>query len=597
MSLLNRVSESGEIKKLNIKELVSLSEEIRRVIIDGAYQNGGHLSANLGVIELTVALHYVFDFESDKLIFDVGHQCYTHKILTGRLKDFDKIRKEDGLSGFPSIEESKADAFSSGHAGTAIGAGIGYAEARDLLGDNYKVISLVGDASFTNGVSSEALMSLNEKPKNFIVILNDNGMAISQNTNGMYKAISKMTTKSRYEKFKKGIKKVFGHSFITKGLIGIRDFIRRILNKNSYFDNLGFKYIGVIDGHDMKELVKTLKLIKNTQKPVLLHVRTVKGKGFNDAEKQAERFHGVGKGFCESKNDFSKALGDKLVELREKDNKLHAIVAGMTDGTGLTSFAEKFPRSFTDVGISEEYAVTLASGMALGGIKPVVCIYSTFLQRAYDQILHDVCLQNLGVVFCLDRAGVVGADGQTHQGVFDLSYLSSLPNMTVLAPKDTAELSACLDYAFSLGTPVAVRYPNGKDFTFPKTDANISKFEKLTDGDVCVLAVGGRMLSLALEVSKKSSKKIMVVNARTVKPLDGEFLDSVANLPIITLEENVINGGFGSNVATYFSRKGKTVNLTTLGIDNAVIKQAQVSRQLEKQGLSEQNLMEIIDNL
>ena len=595
MAILDNVSNGGDIKQLNIKQLTSLAEEIRERIINGTYSNGGHLASNLGVIELTVALHYVFDFSNDKIIFDVGHQCYAHKILSGRLKDFELIRKEGGISGFPSVEESPYDAYTSGHAGTAIGAGLGYCFARDKLGQNYEVVSVVGDASFLNGVSSEALMTADKKPNNFIVILNDNGMSISKNSSGMYKALAKMTTKSRYEKFKRALKRIFGNSFITKFLISIRNFTKKLLGGNTYLDSLGFKYVGVVDGHDMKELVKTLKLVKSARKPVLLHVNTKKGKGYKEAEDNARQYHGVSKCFEQSENAFSGALGDALCELVNKESKIHAITAAMADGTGLTSFAEKYPDNFTDVGISEEYAVTLSAGMALGGLKPVVCVYSTFLQRAYDQILQDVCMQNLPVTFCLDRAGVVGADGQTHQGVFDLSYLRHMPNMTVFAPKDTAEMKKMLSVAVGMGSPVAIRYPNGKDYEFIQTNTPIDSWEVMQGGgDITVLAVGGRMLDIALKASKMCDKKISVVNARVVKPLDVKMLEEIKDKPIITLEDNVLSGGFGSAVSEYLVNKGYKTDLKIMALNDGVIKQAGVERQLELNGISVESLVDAI---
>lgn len=594
MSILEQISNGGDIKQLNIKQLTSLAEELREKIINGAYLNGGHLASNLGVIELTVALHYVFDFAKDKIIFDVGHQCYAHKILSGRLNGFDSIRKENGISGFPNVDESGYDAYSSGHAGTAIGAGLGYCAARDRLGESYEVVSVVGDASFLNGVSSESLMTADKKPNDFIVVLNDNGMSISKNSSGMYRALSKMTTKSRYEKFKRGVRHVFGNSFVTRVLTSIRDFAKKILGGNTYLDSLGLKYVGVIDGHDMKELVKTLTIVKNARQPVLLHVNTKKGKGYKNAEEEAERYHGVGKYFAQSENAFSSALGEILSEAVEKDNKIHAITAAMADGTGLSRFAKGHPENFTDVGISEEYAVTLAAGMALGGLKPVVCIYSTFLQRAYDQILEDVCLQNLGVVFCIDRAGVVGSDGQTHQGVFDLSYLRHMPNMTIFAPKDTAEMQKMLAVALAKSSPVAIRYPNGKNFTFKQTDVPVEKWETLVDGDgVVALAVGGRTLDIALKAAEKVNG-LCVVNARTVKPLDAEFLDKIKDRVVITLEDNVESGGFGSAVAEYFTSKGYKTNLKIMALKQGIIKQAGVERQLELNGLSVESLLDAI---
>ena len=587
-----------EFKEMDVEQLKALSGEIRREIIENAYDHGGHLASNLGVVELTVALHYVFDIPADKIIFDVGHQCYTHKILSGRGESFQTLRTEGGISGFPCREESPADAFSTGHAGTAVAAGMGYCYARDKKGENYKVISVVGDGALVNGLSMEALVSSTEKPKNFIVVLNDNGMSISKNNSGLYRMLSRMTTGSGYEKFKRGVKKVFGNSFVTKGMVAFRDYVKRNLNRHNYLDYLGLKYIGVVDGHDMKELVSTLKRLKNTEKPILLHVHTVKGKGYKSAEEQAERFHGVSKNFEDSVNAYSAAFGSALSALAEKDERIFALTAGMKDGTGLKEFEEKFKNNFLDVGICEEYAVTLAAGLAAAGLKPVVAIYSTFLQRSYDEILHDVCLQNLNVTFCLDRAGAVGADGVTHQGLYDLSYLTSMPNMTVFAPRNTAELAKMLDFATEKNAPVAIRYPNGEEECLVEgEETDVERWEKLTpDGDITVLAVGPRMVNAALRAAERR-KKICVVSARCVCPLDTEMLDKIAKRPVVTMEENVLRGGFGSSVLEYYARRGGKYRVYNLAFEDRVVKQASVARQLESAGLTTENLLKVIEEI
>ena len=591
------VISKDRLKEMDVKQLNALSEEIRREIIENAYDNGGHLASNLGVVELTVALHYVFDIPADKIIFDVGHQCYTHKILTGRGEKFSTLRTEGGLSGFPCREESEADPFSTGHAGTAVAAGLGYCSARDKLGEKYKVISVVGDGALVNGLSVEALISANEKPKNFIVVLNDNGMSISKNTSGLYRMLTRMTTGSGYEKFKRGVKKVFGNSFVTKGMVAFRDYVKRNLNRHNYLDYIGFKYVGVVDGHDMKELVSTLRRLKDTEKPILLHVNTTKGKGYKSAEEQAERFHGVSKKFEDSVNAYSSAFGEALTALADKDDKVFAVTAGMKDGTGLAGFEKAHKESFLDVGICEEYAVTLAGGLAAAGLKPVVAVYSTFLQRAYDEILHDVALQNLNVTFCLDRAGAVGADGVTHQGLYDLSYLSSMPNMTVLAPRSTEELKRMLAYAAEKPSPVAIRYPNGEEECSLPSDGGVETWEKLTpDGDVTVLAVGPRMVNAALRAAEKR-KKVCVVNARCVCPLDVAMLESVARRPVITMEENVLRGGFGSGVLEYFARRGGKFRVKNLAFEVGVVKQASVKRQLEQAGLTTEKLLRTIEEI
>ncbi len=592
------VLSKAQLKEMNVEQLKTLCADIRREIIENAYDHGGHLASNLGVVELTVALHYVFDIPQDKIIFDVGHQCYTHKILSGRGESFATLRTEGGISGFPCREESPADAFSTGHAGTAIAAGMGYCYARDKKGENYKVISVVGDGALVNGLSMEALVSANEKPKNFIVVLNDNGMSISKNNSGLYRMLSRMTTGSGYEKFKRGVKKVFGNSFVTKGMVAFRDYVKRNLNRHNYLDYLGLKYIGVVDGHDIKELVSTLKRLKNTEKPILLHVHTVKGKGYKSAEEQAERFHGVSKNFEDSVNAYSAAFGNALSALAEKDDRIFAVTAGMKDGTGLAEFEKKFKNNFLDVGICEEYAATLAAGLSAAGLRPVVAVYSTFLQRAYDEILHDVCLQNLNVTFCLDRAGAVGADGVTHQGLYDLSYLTSMPNMTVFAPKNTAEMEKMLALAVETESPVAIRYPNGEEECSAKgEETDLTRWEKLTpDGDVTVLAVGPRMVNAALRAAERR-KKICVISARCVCPLDTETLDKIVKKPVVTMEENVLRGGFGSSVLEYYARRGGKFRVRNLAFEERIVKQASVARQLQQAGLTAENLLEVIDEI
>ena len=426
MDVLSGINIPADIKKLNIEQLKGLAEEIRAEILAVTSKNGGHLASNLGIVETTIALHYVFDLPNDKLIFDVGHQCYAHKLLSGRKDNFSSIRTSGGLSGFPDREESEYDPFTVGHAGTSIAAGLGYCSARDSKGDNYYVIDVVGDGAVVNGLNQEALTLSGNKPKNYIVILNDNGMSISKNRNGFYRFLSKHTTKRGYLSGKRAIKKIFGTSFITSGLIKFRDFLKRVFNKSGYFENHGFKYVGVIDGNDLVAMISILNRIKEVskEKAVFLHVKTTKGKGYEQAEEHADLYHGVGTNLKNENGEFSTVLGNTINQLIKKDGSIVAITAGMKDGTGLSLVEKENPSNFYDVGIAEELAVTMAAGMAAGGLKPIVAVYSTFMQRAYDQIVHDVCLQNLPVVFCLDRAGLVGKDGKTHQGVFDLSYLS-----------------------------------------------------------------------------------------------------------------------------------------------------------------------------
>lgn len=594
MSLLSTINASGDIKKLNISQLNQLAEEVRNQMIPVVQHNGGHLSSNLGIVELTLALYYVFDFPMDKLVFDVGHQCYTHKILSGRRDTFSTIRTKGGISGFPDSNESEYDAFSCGHAGTSIAAGLGLCMARDRLQQDGYVINIVGDGSLVNGLNLEALISSQEKPKNYIVVLNDNGMSISKNGNGFYRFISKKTLNEGYINAKKTLKKIFGNSFITKGLLSIRSFIKRAYNKNNYFENFGFKYFEVSEGNDIKKLVHTLEKAKNTAKgkAVFLHIHTVKGKGFNPAEERAEYYHGVSSEKGDGGKSFSMQVGEKINELIANDDKIVAITAGMKSGTGLELVERKNPNNFIDVGIAEEYAVTLSAGMAKGGLRPIVCIYSTFLQRAYDEILHDVCIQNLPVVFMLDRAGLTGEDGKTHQGVFDLSYLSHIPNLTILAPSSIEELNQALEYALKLNSPVAIRYPKDCE-NEGEYCGDISKWQVKKEGDkALIFAVGPKMNKLALQVSEKLDG-VGVINARVIKPLDMDILSKIKGQKIITLEENSIIGGFGAMINNYFANKGNTVY--NLGVKDKFVEHGSISSQLTDNELTEKDIRVLLD--
>ena len=595
MAILEKINETSDLKKLNIEELKLLCTEIREEIVETVKNNGGHLSSNLGAVELTVAIHYVFDLNSDKLIFDVGHQCYTHKILTGRKENFKSIRTTGGLSGFSDRNESPFDINTTGHSGTSIPITLGLLKARDSLNENYNVIDVVGDGSFVNGLNLEAMTARNIKPKGMLVILNDNGMSISRNRNALYRFISRNTTTKSYLKTKTGIKKVFGNSFVVKFLRKIRTFIKRVFNKNNYIERFGFKYVTGVDGNNLEKTIKALSRIKEVMKnkAVFLHVRTKKGYGYEVAEKSPDLYHGVGKGLTVTQGDFSEAFGNSVYKLIEEDGKNVVITAGMTYGTGLDKVMRDFKNNFFDVGIAEECAITEASGLALGGLKPIVAIYSTFMQRGYDEILHDVCLSDLPVVLCLDRAGLVGADGKTHQGVFDLSFLSHLPNMHIFAPSDTSEFDSVLRYAVKLNRPVAIRYPNGKIPTFThNTDINLSLWEVLKDGQgVSILAVGPRMISLAYEIADKSDGTIEIINARSVKPLDEKVLERIKNNKIITLEENAIIGGFGSLVSDYYKNKCENAEIFSFGIKDEFVSHGDIKSQMKDNGLTAENII------
>lgn len=594
--ILSKINGPSDVKKLTNKELDFLSEEMREEIVSVINSNGGHLSSNLGILETTIALYKTFDFPKDKLIFDVGHQCYPHKILSGRREKFATIRTAGGLSGFPDVNESEYDLFTTGHAGNSIALGLGLCAARDKNKEDYYVVTVVGDGALVNGLNLEAINASNVKPKKFIVILNDNGMSISKNRNGFYNLISRATIKKGYVKNKNVIKKIFGNSVVTAFFRGVRNFFKRVLNKSEYFERFGFKYVGVVDGNDLKETAKILERVKQAAnyKAIFLHVKTTKGKGHKNAEEHPDLYHGVGKNLKCGGSDEA-CLGHILGDLIEKDDKIVAITAGMKDGTGLTCLENRFPDNLFDVGIAEEFATTFAAGMAKGGLKPVVAIYSTFLQRAYDEIVHDVCLQNLPVVFCLDRAGFVGEDGKTHQGLFDLSYTSHIPNMTVIAPTCKAELKSALKYALSLSSPVCIRYSKA-DVNLPAVEYKDGSWQILKEGsDITVFAVGGAAISLALEFSEKYGKSVKVVSARVVKPLDTEIL-LATDTPVITIEENVLNGGFGAAVATFLANN-HSLPIYTLGVKDGFVGHGSVKTQLEENGFTIENLTVIADGL
>lgn len=581
----------AELKKYSVKQLEALARRLRGQLVAAAEKSGGHLSSNLGAVELILALHKVFDFPQDKLVFDVGHQAYAHKLLTGR--SLDALRAKGGVSGFPDPAESEFDAFIAGHSGNSLAAGIGLCNARDLAGSKEKVVCLIGDASLGNGLALEAVFSAEEKPENFVVVLNDNGMAIDKNRTA-YRAISRMTAKKRYRTFNSRLAKTFKET----GAFGrvLRRFkysLKGWLNKNDFFDRCGFKYVGPVNGHDLHELVDVLTDIKKLTEPVLLHAVTQKGKGYAPAEADPARYHGVGKNFAQTPHTFSAALGGILCGEAEKDEKLVCVTAAMADGVGLSDFAAKFPARFFDVGICEEYAVTMAAGMAKGGMRPVVCLYSTFFERALDEVLHDVCLQNLPVLFCIDRAGFVGADGKTHQGLYDLAALRAMPNLRIFAPKDAAELAELFAYARTLNAPAVLRYPNGEA---PPLGGNTpiaqSLWEVLAEGSgAVVLACGARAVRRALETcAMEGCGDTQVVNCRSIAPLDGEMLASLSGRRIVCFEENALAGGFGSAVAEWYAARGIPVQMKLLGAPAAVVPHMTAEEQAEEAGLTAADL-------
>lgn len=597
-TLLSQIDCPSQLKNLTIPQLQQLAEEIRKKIICTVSENGGHLAPNLGVVELTIALHYVFDTAADRIIWDVGHQAYTHKLLTGRRSQFHTLRQYQGISGFPKRSESKFDAFGTGHSGTSISAALGISIAKDLKKSPHRAIAVIGDGSMTGGMAFEALNHAGDVNKNLIVVLNDNEMSISPNVGALSSFLSRKLSNKTLINLKKDVENFLksipglGPNII-QILKRSEDSLMTLLTPGMLFQALDFHYIGPIKGHRLDRLIETFETARHIQGPVLIHVMTQKGKGYQPAECDPTSFHGVGSfdistgRSCSPSPDrvcapsYTKVFGDSIVQLAESDPKVLAITAAMPQGTGLEAFAKRFPDRFFDVGIAEQHAVTFAAGLATEGFKPVVAVYSTFLQRAYDQIVHDVCLQDLHVIFAMDRGGIVGEDGPTHHGVFDLSFLRHIPNMVVMAPKDENELQHMLKTAVEHGGPVAVRYPrgNGLGVTMDEKPERlpVGKGEVLREGEDILLLAVGSTVQAALEAAERLQKngvRAAVINARFVKPLDQELILTWAKKTgrIITIEENVLQGGFGSAVlemlqkAEYFPR-----NFVRLGLPDTFV--------------------------
>ncbi len=575
MTMLERIRKPGDIKKLKKKDYERLAQEIRNFLIEKISVTGGHLASNLGVVELTMALHLAFDPPKDRIVWDVGHQAYTHKLLTGRKDDFDELRTYGGMSGFPKRRESDCDAFDTGHSSTSISAGLGLVEARDLAGEDYAVISVIGDGALTGGMAYEALNNASRLKTNFIIILNDNNMSISENIGGISKHLNSIRSAIPYNKLKQSTEStlskvpVVGDSLIRQ-IVKTKSLIKQVFLPGMLFENMGITYWGPLDGHNIEGLSRVLHEARHIRRAVVIHVLTQKGRGYGPAEENPARFHGVepfeiSTGLPKKKKEgesYTDIAGKTLVELGGKYPSMVAVTAAMPDGTGLTPFSQAYPDRFFDVGIAEAHAVTFAAGMAAGGLKPVVAVYSSFLQRAYDQILHDVCIQELPVVFAVDRAGLVGSDGETHQGIFDLSFLSSIPNMSVIAPKNGWELQAAFRYAMDYEGPIAIRYPRGQAFMGLKAyQAPFvhGKSEVLfRGGEVALLAVGS-MVETACQVRElllEEGINASVVNVRFVKPLDTDMLNDLAvdHSLYVTMEENVLRGGFGEAVGRHLNQ-------------------------------------------
>ncbi|MDK2903076.1 MAG: 1-deoxy-D-xylulose-5-phosphate synthase [Clostridiales bacterium] len=609
--LLDDIDSPESLKALDIEQLKTLSDEIREFLIDNVSKTGGHLASNLGVVELTIALHYVYNSPWDKIIWDVGHQSYTHKILTGRKSLFPTLRKYGGMSGFPKRYESVHDCFETGHSSTSISAALGMARARDLKKEHYSVIAVIGDGSISGGMAFEALNDAGRSRNDLTVILNDNAMSIDKNVGGLALYLARLRSSPSYGKAKRDIKGVLsripyiGDSLVS-GIEKLKNSFKYIFVPGMLFEELGFTYIGPIDGNNLDELIPVLRRVKNMKGPLLVHVVTVKGKGYKFSEENPERFHGIApfdaeNGHEETSPDmtYTKAFSNAMLSAGARDKRVVAITAAMKDGTGLGRFAEKYPDRFFDVGIAEQHAVTMAAGMAAAGLRPVVAIYSSFLQRAYDQIIHDVCMQDLPVVFAVDRAGLVGEDGSTHHGVFDISYLRAMPNMRVLAPKDGQELDKMLQFALYLDGPVAIRYPRGAtcyERDAHKTDIDVMNWECLQFGtDVAILAVG-RMVDIALNAAailKTMGINAAVYNARCIKPLPSSTLSDILlnTKRLITIEDNIEKGGFGSGIAEFiFDNDIKGVDLDIIAMPDGFVPHGGVDKLLDQLKMTPQGI-------
>lgn len=612
--ILEKIKEANDVKQLSLSECEQLAQEIRDFLIRSLSETGGHLASNLGVVELTIALHRFLHFPKDKLVWDVGHQAYTHKILTGRKEQFATLRKTGGLSGFPKRKESDCDAFDTGHSSTSISAGLGLVQARDLKGENYQVVSVIGDGALTGGMAYEALNNAAELKKNFIIILNDNEMSITRNVGGMSSYLDHIRMAAPYTELKMGVtnalKKIpkVGDGMVD-ALHKTKSSIKQLVIPGMLFENMGLTYLGPVDGHDMRQLGKVLQEAKRKQGPVLIHVLTEKGRGYEPAMRHPARFHGaapyeIETGLPKSNGNpsYTDIFSTVMRKFGDREPDVVAVSAAMVPGTGLKRFGNMFPERLFDVGIAEEHAVTFAAGLALGGLRPVVAIYSSFLQRAVDQILHDVCMQNLPVVFAVDRAGLVGSDGETHHGCFDLSYLSMMPNMTVMAPKNKWELSDMLKFAIRQKSPVAIRYPRGEAYTGLedyRAPIEMGKAEILEKGkEIAILAVGN-MVRTAVQVTenlRNCGYEPTLVNMRFVKPLDMDLLEILRedHSLIVTMEENVKSGGFGEQVMTYYGSRLHSPAVRIVAIEDKFVPHGSVEDLMHQQQMDSASVTERI---
>lgn len=609
--MLEKIQKPNDIKKIPADQLPALAEEIREFIIESLSKTGGHLASNLGVVELTIAMHRVFDLPKDKLIWDVGHQSYTHKILTGRKDGFETLRREGGISGFPKRSESDCDVFDTGHSSTSISAGVGYVRARELKKENYSVVSIIGDGALTGGMAYEALNNAASLKSNFIIVLNDNEMSITENVGGMSSYLSGFRTASAYTDFKMDVTKALNRiPGIGPGMVDAmrktKSSIKQIIIPGMLFEDMGLTYLGPVDGHNIPQLIKTFQEAKRFEGPILVHVLTQKGRGYEPAMRHPARFHGAGPfdvktGLPVGKSNptYTDVFSTVMRKMGDRRKDVAAVTAAMMTGVGLKRFYNMFPDRCFDVGIAEEHAVTFAAALSLGGITPVVAIYSSFLQRAYDQIMHDVCMQNLHVVFAIDRAGLVGYDGETHHGIFDLSYLGSMPNMTILAPKNLWELSDMIKFAVDYDGPIAVRYPRGEAYTGLKefrAPICLGKSEVIHEGSRVALLAVGSMVKMAEEVQKQLKERMdmdaALVNARFVKPIDEELLRSFADTYelVVTLEENVKDGGFGERVLAFAEEEDLPFGVEIIALPDRFIPHGSVSYQMKQVGFTPEDI-------
>lgn len=609
--MLEKIQKPNDIKKIPADQLPALADEIREFIIESLSKTGGHLASNLGVVELTIAMHRVFDLPKDKLIWDVGHQSYTHKILTGRKDGFETLRREGGISGFPKRSESDCDVFDTGHSSTSISAGVGYVRARELKKENYSVVSIIGDGALTGGMAYEALNNAASLKSNFIIVLNDNEMSITENIGGMSSYLSGLRTASAYTDFKMDVTKALNRiPGIGPGMVDAmrktKSSIKQIIIPGMLFEDMGLTYLGPVDGHNIPQLIKTFQEAKRFEGPILVHVLTQKGRGYEPAMRHPARFHGAGPfdvktGLPVGKSNptYTDVFSTVMRKMGDRRKDVAAVTAAMMTGVGLKRFSNMFPDRCFDVGIAEEHAVTFAAALSLGGITPVVAIYSSFLQRAYDQIMHDVCMQNLHVVFAIDRAGLVGYDGETHHGIFDLSYLGSMPNMTILAPKNLWELSDMIKFAVDYDGPIAVRYPRGEAYTGLKefrAPICLGKSEVIHEGSRVALLAVGSMVKMAEEVQKQLKERMdmdaALVNARFVKPIDEELLRSFADTYelVVTLEENVKDGGFGERVLAFAEEEDLPFGVEIIALPDRFIPHGSVSYQMKQVGFTPEDI-------